>query len=533
MDTTKREIVSGDSLRAALKRGIDQLADTVKVTMGPKGRLVLIQRQQGHPTVTKDGVTVANAINLVDEVENLGAQIIKEAAARTADQAGDGTTTATVLSQAIYNEGLKMIAAGYDLEALKKGVELGVNEATSFMRDHARTVNSKEDMTKVATISANGETEVADLIVSAIQAAGPEGHVIVEEAKGFKSSLTIVDGYKIERGYLSPYFITDKNKMTCEFENPVILMLDRNVSTIHEVMKPLEQALELNKPVIVIANDIEGEALQGLVLNKAKGALRVCGIKSPGFGGTRQALFSDLETVIGGQVLNSTFDIPEKFTADMFGTCKKVIIGKGSTLFVSEENKNKSAIDKRIKSIKVDIEESGLEKDEIELLTYRMQSLSGGISILRVGAATESELIERYDRVDDALNATRAALVEGILPGGGVMLARCSFYLDSCLLNEKDEGVAAGIRVVKKACLEPFKQIIKNTGSSSEIYIEKIKSNKNLNIGFDFRKGRSGDMYEMGIVDPAKVVRCALENAASSASMLLSAGSSLIETSKN
>ena len=533
MSSIRREIVSGDILHAALRRGIDKLADTVKITMGPKGKLVLIQRPQGHPTVTKDGVTVANAINLVDEVENLAAQIIKEAAARTADQAGDGTTTATVLSQSIYTEGLKMIAAGYDPEELKLGIEAGVDGAKNFIRTHSQRVSSSEDMMKVATISANGETEVADLIVSAINAAGPEGHVIVEEAKGFKSSLTIVDGYKIERGYLSPYFITDKNKMTCEFEDPVILMLDKNISTIHEVMKPLEAALELNKSIIVIANDIEGEALQGLVLNKAKGALRVCALKSPGFGGTRQALFSDLETVVGGKVLNSTFDIPENFNTDMFGTCKKVIIGKGSTLFVGESGKNKKEVDQRIKEIKIDIEESGLEKDEIELLTYRMQSLSGGIAILRVGAATESELIERYDRVDDALNATRAALVEGILPGGGVMLARCSFHLNSMLVDEKNESIAAGIRVVKNACLTPFKQIIQNTGASPEIYIEKIKNDSSTLSGFDFRKGTAGNMYEMGIVDPTKVVRCALENAASAAAMLLSAGSSLIETSKS
>ena len=529
----KRDIITGDDLKNGLKRGIDKLANTVKVTMGPKGKLVLIQKPAGHPIVTKDGVTVATAINLVDEVENLAAQIIKESAARTADQAGDGTTTATVLAQAIYNEGLKMIAAGYDIENIKKGIEYAVNQSIDFMKPFTKEISSDEDMRKVAVISANGEEEIADLIVTAIDASGPDGHVIVEEAKGFKSSLTVVDGYKIERGYLSPYFITDKNKMTCEFDDPLILMMDRNVNSIHEVMKPLEQALELNRPILVVANDIEGEALQGLVLNKAKGALRVCGIKSPGFGVTRQALFSDLETVIGGEVINSTFDIPSSFDSGMFGTCKKVIIGKGSALFINEKDKNKDTIKQRIKTIKSDLENLTVEKEEVELLKYRIQSLAGGIAILRVGAATESELIERYDRVDDALNATRAALVEGILPGGGTMLVRCSFFLDTLQQATQDLSLAAGIGVVRRACLSPFEQILKNAGMSPEMYIQKIEKDDNPHAGFDIRNNQMGDMHEMGIVDPKKVIRCALENAASAASMLLSAGSSLIETGKN
>lgn len=533
MDTIKREIVTGDDLKDGLKRGINKLADTVKVTMGPKGKLVLIQKPIGHPVVTKDGVTVANAINLVDEVENLAAQIIKEAAARTADQAGDGTTTATVLSQSIYTQGLKMIAAGYDVEDIKVGIEKSVNEVARFLEEHARPVDSEEDMKKVAVISANGEEEIAELIVKAISSAGPDGHVIVEEAKGFKSSLTVVDGYKIERGYLSPYFITDKNKMSCEFDNPLILMLDKSVNSIHEVMKPLEAALEAGRPILVIANDIDGEALQGLVLNKAKGSLRVCGIKSPGFGGTRQALFSDLETVVGGKVLGSTFDIPGNFDFEMFGTCKKVIIGKSSALFVNDKNKKSKSVEQKIKTIKHSIDNDPLEKDELELLKYRVQALAGGIAILRVGAATESELIERYDRVDDALNATRAALVEGTLPGGGVMLAKCSFFLDEKIKQEKDLGVAAGINVIKNACMTPFQQIIANAGLSAEVYIQKIKNEKQYDWGFDLRKNTTGNMYEMGIIDPKKVVRCALENAASASAMLLSAGSSLIDVGKN
>src|SRR6056300_1607624 len=323
----KREIYTGQELDNHLQKGINKLADAVKTTMGPQGKLVLINRPGLHPIVTKDGVTVAQSINLVNEVENLGAQIIKESASRTAEEAGDGTTTATVLAQFIYNEGLKYKLAGFDMLRLKEGIKCAMETTIHQIKDSSLEIESTEDLLKVATISANGEEEIAKLIVDAIGAAGPDGHVIVEEAKGFKSSLTIVDGFQMERGFLSPYFVSDKNRMVCEFDNPLILMADRTFNSIRELMKPLEIALEAGRPILVIGNDIDGDAMQGLVVNRVKGSLRCCAIKSPGFGGSRHDMLLDLESVVGGKVIDTSFDM-KTFTADLFGTCKKVIIHK-------------------------------------------------------------------------------------------------------------------------------------------------------------------------------------------------------------
>ena len=530
MQETKRIIVDGPELTSSLKKGIDKLSDTVKVTMGPKGRLVLIQRPHQHPLITKDGVTVAQSINLEDEVENLGAQIIKEAAARTADEAGDGSTSATVLAQSIYSEGQKMIAAGFDVVGLCKGIRLACDLVTNHIDTVAKEVNCENDLMQVALISANGESEISKLIVNAIQAAGVDGHVIVEEAKGFKSSLTVVDGYQIDRGYLSPYFISDKNKMNCTFNDPLILLADRNFSSIHELMKPLEAALDMSRSILVIANEIDGDAMQGLVLNRVKGSLQVCAIKSPGFGAARHDLLNDLQSIVGGKVINSSFDM-QSFSAECFGTCKKVIIKKSSALFINDNDEN-FEVSNRIDSIKSKLEDPSIDKNEKELLTYRLQQLSGGIAILRVGASTESELIERYDRVDDALNATKAAMQEGIIPGGGVALARSSKYINIEADEQKNLDVAAGMRVVSKSCLAPFKQIIINSGESPELILKTVLSNAE-NVGYDSRENKYGDMFELGIVDPKKVVRCSIENAASAASMLLSVKSSLIEVSKN
>jgi len=531
MSLTKRIIVDGDELTSKLKRGIDKLANTVKTTMGPKGKLVLIQRPGNHPIVTKDGVTVANAINLQDEVENLAAQIIKEAAARTADEAGDGTTTATVLAQSIYTEGLKMIAAGFDIVGIKKGINIAVSTVIDKINNSARKVKSSNDLMKVALISANGENDIAKLIVDAIDTAGVDGNIIVEEAKGFKSSLTIVEGYQVDRGFLSPYFVTDKNKMTCNFKNPLILLADRSFNSIHELMKPLEIALESSRPILVVGNDIDGDAMQGLVLNRVKGSLQVCAIKSPGFGDARHDLLNDLQAVVGGKVITNSFDM-QSYDIEMFGTCKNAMIGKSSTLFINDSKiDEKKAPDERINIIKEFLKSPGLSPNEKELLTYRMNQLSGGIAILRVGAATESELIERYDRVDDALNATKAAIQEGILPGGGVALAKISKDLEK-LLESYDSDVSAGIRIISKACVSPFNQIVLNGGKSPELLLDTVLNSK-PDTGYDSRENKTGNMFELGIVDPKKVVRCAIENAASASSMLLSAGASMIEISKN
>ena len=520
----KRRIISGEELTSGLRRGVDKLADTVKTTMGPKGKLVLIQREGLHPIVTKDGVTVANAVNLTDTVENLGARVIKESAARTADDAGDGTTTATVLAQSIFGRGLQMKSAGFETEGLKLGIEKGVRIALDELKSQKRDVEDESDLQKVALISANGEEEVASLIVSAIKASGVDGEVIVEEAKGFKSSLTVVDGYQLERGYLSPYFITDKDKSICDFKDPLILMADTNFNSIQSLMHPLEAALDMNRPVVVIANEIDDEALQGLVLNKVKGSLRVAAIKSPGFGATRHELLNDLQSIIGGVVLDASFDMKE-FTPDMFGTCKRAVIQRASTLFMSDDSKTERCL-ARISAIKESLEDPGITSDERELCNYRLRQLSGAISILRVGAATEAELIERYDRVDDALHATKAALSEGILPGGGVALVRAYLKIREAESSETDPSVKSGLFIVSQACQEPFKQIVRNGGKNPDAYLTRIFDQES-NIGFDFRNDNFGDMFELGIVDPFKVTRCALENASSAAVALLSVGSAM------
>lgn len=529
MQEIKREIYSGQELDTLLKRGVDKLANTVKTTMGPKGKLVLIHRPGQHPIVTKDGVTVAQAINLVNEVENLGAKIIKESASRTAEQAGDGTTTATVLAQYLYGEGLKYKAAGFDMTLLKEGVEDAKNLVVDLIKEASKEVNDKENLLKVATISANGEESVANLIVDAIEAAGKDGHVIVEEAKGFQSSLTVVDGFQMERGFLSPYFVSDKNRMVCEFDKPLVLMADRTFNSIRELMKPLEIALETGRPILVIANDIEGDAMQGLVVNRVKGSLRCCAIKSPGFGGTRHDMLLDLETIIGGKVIDSSFDMTS-FELEMFGSCKKIIIHKNKTLVINDGDKSERTAS-RMESIKTQIRNPTTQHDEKELLKYRLQQLSGGIAILRVGAATESELIERYDRVDDALHATRAALEEGVLPGGGIALYRLSEPLLGVDLTEKERGYKAGFTLLTEACREPFKQILDNAGMSHHNVLSGIISEQEYdsNTGYDVRSKKFGDMFELGVLDPAKVARCALENSVSAAAMLLSADCSLID----
>jgi len=521
----KREIYSGQELDLKLQKGINKLASAVKVTMGPKGKLVLINRPGSHPIVTKDGVTVAQSINLIDEVENLGAQIIKESASRTAEEAGDGTTTATVLAQYIYNEGLKYKTAGFDVALLKEGIEYARDQVINNIKSQAAEVGSQEDLLKVATISANGEEEIAKLIVSAIEAAGPDGHVIVEEAKGFSSSLTVVDGFQMERGFLSPYFVTDKNKMVTEFKKPLILMADRSFTSIRELMKPLEIALEMGRPIVVIANEIEGDAMQGLVLNRTKGSLQVAAIKSPGFGGTRHDMLLDLESIIGGKVIDSGFDMTS-FEMEMFGTCKKIVIQKSKTLIVNDDKKTEAAKDRMV-TIKERLDYPGLTNEERAVLRYRLQQLSGGIAILRVGAATESELIERYDRVDDALHATRAAIEEGVLPGGGIALYASSAGIKDITKDELEEDFKTGYQLLKNACAEPFKQILTNAGLNHTKIMSSIRSENAT--GYDVRNKKFGDMFELGVLDPAKVSRCALENAVSAATMLLLADCSLIE----
>jgi chaperonin GroEL len=530
MSDEKREVLFHTDFEAELKKGVDILADSVKITMGPKGKLVLIQREGNHPIVTKDGVTVAHAVNLSNKIQNLGVSVLKEAASRTADEAGDGTTTSTVLAQAIYTEGLKMKSAGYQVDLLNMGIHDGLRVVKKFLTSQKKEIKGFDELKQVAVISANGEEEIAELIVSAIDASGIDGSIIVEQAKGFKSDLTVVDGFRLERGFLSPYFVTDKNRMICDFENPLILLADREFSSMSDLLKPLELSLDLAKPILIIANDIDNEAMQGLVVNKTKGALRVCAVKSPGFGSSRHEMLHDIQAIVGGTVIDSSFDM-STFSEENFGMTKKSLVHKGMTMIISSESlSNNDLISKRIESIKDRLSSPELEAPEEELLRYRLQQLSGGISILRVGAATESELIERYDRVDDALHATRAAIQEGVLPGGGVSLIRAQEKLSSYLrkITNKSVDYRAGIQIISKALSEPFIQIIRNGSNSPELLLEEVKKSKG-NIGYDARLEKLDDMYKTGILDPYKVVRCALENAVSASTMLLSVGCCMID----
>lgn len=525
----KRKVYFGDEYNSKIKKGINTLADAVKTTMGPKGNLVLIQRGSQHPIVTKDGVTVAKSINLADEVENLGVKIIKEAAARTADEAGDGTTTSTVLAQSIYNEGMKMKAAGFHIDLLKKGIFDSLTAIKAYLYSVKKDLKTPEELFQIAKISANGEEDIAKLIVDAIKAAGPDGSIIVEEARGFKSTLNVVDGFRLERGFLSPYFVTDKNKMSCEFSSPLILLADREFNSIHDLMKPLEMALEASKPIVIVANDIQGDALQGLVINKTKGNLRINAIKSPGFGTSRHDMLLDLQAIIGGTIITDSFEM-SSFDMKDFGKCSKIITNRQSTMIITKNDKKTSTkTEERIYAIKDRLENGyDLQENEKEILTYRLQQLSGGIAILRVGAATESEFIERYDRVDDALSATRAALQEGILPGGGVSLIRAQQTLITMAAKEDNPSVKAGIEIMTRSLSSPFRQIVANGHKSGESLLSKI-IDAPLSHGYDAKNESFGDMYEIGIIDPHKVTRSALENAVSAASILLSVGCCMIE----
>ena len=528
-ENTRKVVKFNDDLREKLLTGINTLTEAVKITMGPKGKNVLIERPGMHPIVTKDGVTVAKAINLSGQFENLGVQIIKEASSRTAEEAGDGTTTATLLAYTIFSEGLKMIAAGHDATEIRKGIKKGVDFILASLSKMTKSIETDEELYQVALISANGEKEISRLISDGVKKVGRDGTVTVENGKGFKSSLTIVEGIKIDRGFLSPYFVTDQNKMHAMLEGCLVLICDKELDNLKSVMKPLELALESSKNILIVANDISGEVMQGLVLNKIKGALKVCAIKSPGFGQERHEMLEDLSIITGATIVNEQTNL-ENFTFNDFGECKKIIVKRASTLFVGTGNQT-NAIKDRVTAINKRINADDADEHEYNFLSYRLQQLVGGIAILRVGANTEAELIERKDRVDDALNATKAALDEGVLPGGGVALVRSTSKMFDTLACE-NESFNAGIKIVKVACESPLRQIVINSGKSPDLILEKVKGLKH-NHGYDARLHQFGDMMELGILDPHKVVRCAIENAASTASMLLSAGAAMVEESND
>jgi chaperonin GroEL len=527
-----RKIVKFDEeINGKLLKGINTLANAVKCTMGPRGKNVLIERPNQHPIITKDGVTVAKSINLTDQFENLGVQVIKDASSRTAEEAGDGTTTSMVLAQALYSEGLKLLSAGHDAADLRAGIEEGVTAILKELRISAQAVNSDEELYQVALISANGEHETADLISRAVKQVGRDGTVTVEEAKGFKSSLQVVDGVKIDRGYLSPYFISDSDKMHCELENCLILICNKRFDTLKDLVRPLELAIESGHPILIVANELEGDAMQGLVLNRVKGSLKVCAIKSPGFGQARHEMLEDLAVLTGGRVLGEGDDF-SSFTYEDFGKCKRVRVKRTNTLFVTGQN-NSDDLNERIEKIREQLGSEDIDDEDTAVLNYRLNQLAGGIAVLRVGAASEAEMIERKDRVDDALHATKAALEEGVLPGGGVALVRASNIISPLMKmnSDKPADFLTGLSIVQSACQAPMRQIVKNTGRSPDVVVQRILEtyNENNNYGYDARNEVYGDMIDLGILDPLKVVRCALENASSVASMLLSVGCGMIE----
>lgn len=525
-DTDKLVIFDADT-RDRLLKGVNTLADAVKVTMGPRGRNVIIEQPGQHPILTKDGVTVARSINLRDRVANLGAQMIKEAASRTADEAGDGTTTSTVLTQAIYAEGLKMLAAGYSASDLKKGIDIAVDQALGEITRLSSDVCGKEDMLRVATVSANGEQDLGNLISSAIETVGQDGVVTVEEAKGFNSSLSVVSGARLDRGYLSPYFVTNQDRMVCELDKPVVLILNARLDTLRDIAAFLERILAAKRSLLIICEDVDGEALQGLVVNKLKGILNVCAVRIPGLGESRYDFAQDLASLLGTTVFHGS-DIQGLASAqlDSLGSCTRVTISKSETILVGAKGNRETYAD-RIAEIRARAEETP-EDDEREHCRRRLALLSGGVAVLRVGGATEAELRERKDRVDDALHATQAALKEGIVPGGGVALARASAHLATSSGGTVAGSEAAGRHVVRIACCAPLRQIVANSGGVPDIVLSKVLEGPDKQ-GYNAYTETYGDMLEMGIIDPARVVKCALKNAASAAGMMLTAGCSIVE----
>lgn len=504
-----------EDARHALERGVNALADAVKITLGPKGRNVVLDRKYGSPTITNDGVTIAKEIELEDPYENMGAQLAKEVATKTNDIAGDGTTTATLLAQAMVREGLKNVAAGANPMFLKKGIAKAVETIVEEIKKVSKAVESKEDITHVASNSAADE-EIGALIAEAMEKVGKDGVITVEESQGIGTSLEVVEGMQFDRGYISPYMITDSDRMEAVLEEPFILLTDKKISLIKDLLPILEKVMQRGKPLLIVAEDIEGEALATLVLNKLRGVLNVAAVKAPGFGDRRKDMLSDMAIVTGGQVISEEVGLTlENATIEMLGTARQVRITKEETTIVDGHG-DQQEIKNRINQIKLQIEETTSDYDR-EKLQERLAKLAGGVAVIQVGAATETEMKERKHRIEDALSATRAAVEEGIVPGGGVTLLQLAPVLDKL---EATGDVATGIQIVRKAMAEPLRQIANNAGMEGSVIVEKVKDME-FGVGFNALTGEFGKMFDYGIVDPAKVTRSALQNAASIASMLL------------
>ncbi|GHC11798.1 60 kDa chaperonin 1 [Gemmobacter nanjingensis] len=504
--------------RDRMLRGVNILADAVKVTLGPKGRNVVIEKSFGAPRITKDGVSVAKEIELQDKFENMGAQMVKEVASRTNDEAGDGTTTATVLAQAIIKEGLKAVAAGMNPMDLKRGIDMATTKVVETIKGAARPVKDSDEVAQVGTISANGEAQIGRFIADAMQKVGNEGVITVEENKGMDTEVEVVEGMQFDRGYLSPYFVTNPDKMVAELEDALILLHEKKLSSLQPMVPLLEAVIQSQKPLIIVAEDVEGEALATLVVNKLRGGLKIAAVKAPGFGDRRKAMLQDIAILTGGQVISDDLGMKlENVTIDMLGRAKKVSISKDNTTIVDGAG-DKSEIEARVAQIRTQIEETTSDYDR-EKLQERVAKLAGGVAVIRVGGATEVEVKERKDRVDDALNATRAAVQEGIVVGGGVALVQAGKSLDGLTGQNSDQN--AGIAIVKRALEAPLRQIAENAGVDGAVVAGKVREASDKNFGFNAQTEEYGDMFTFGVIDPAKVTRTALEDAASVASLLI------------
>ncbi len=512
-----KDVKFGIDARKQMMDGVNILANAVRVTLGPKGRNVVIDKSFGAPTITKDGVSVAKEIELENKFENMGAQLVREVASRTNDVAGDGTTTATVLAQSILQEGMKSVAAGMNPMDLKRGIDKAVRAAVEQIHLLSTPADDSKAIAQVGSISANSDTKIGQLIAEAMEKVGKQGVITVEEGSSFEDTLEVVEGMQFDRGYISPYFANKQDSLTAEFENPYILLVDKKISNIREIVPLLEQVMQQSKPLLIIAEDVENEALATLVVNNMRGGLKTCAVKAPGFGDRRKAMLEDIATLTGGTVISEEIGLSlETATLEQLGTAKKVTIGKENTVIVDGAG-NSADIENRVESIKRQVEESTSDYDK-EKLQERMAKLAGGVAVIKVGAATETEMKEKKDRVDDALHATRAAVEEGVVPGGGVALVRAMNALSELRGDNDDQN--AGINILRRAMEAPLRQIVTNSGEEASVVVNEVKSGTG-NYGYNAASGEYGDMLEMGILDPAKVARSALENAASVAGLML------------
>ncbi len=523
---TAKEVKFSNEARNKIIAGVDTLANTVKVTLGPKGRNVVINKSYGAPKITKDGVSVAKEIELADKFENMGAQLIKEVASKAADVAGDGTTTATVLAQAIVREGCKSVAAGMNPMDLKRGIDLAVAEVVKDIQSRSKKVSTSAEIAQVATISANGDKTIGEYISSAMEKVGNEGVITVEDAKGMSTELDVVEGMQFDRGYLSPYFITNAEKMLCELENPYVLITDSKLSTLQPMIPILEQIVQSARPLLIIAEDIEGEALATLVVNKLRGGLKICAVKAPGFGDRRKAMLEDIAILTNGQVISAELGMKmEEITLQTLGTAKRIVVDKENSTIIDGAG-DKELIENRCSQLKKQVEDTTSEYDK-EKLQERLAKLSGGVAVIKVGGATEVEVKEKKDRVDDALHATRAAVEEGIVVGGGSALLYATKVLGNVTCDNDDQRV--GVDIIKRALQAPVRQIAENAANDGAVVAGKLLEGTDLNVGFDAQHGSYVNMFEAGIIDPTKVVRSALEGAASIAGLVITTEAMIAE----